>query len=199
MEDAMMVKTQLQMSNADVIFYPAFFSEIESDQLLESLIRQIAWTQETAKMFGRTIDIPRLTAWYGDEGKSYSYSGISNTAVAWTEDLLKIKTRIEPIADINFNSVLLNRYRSGNDSVSWHSDDEPELGANPVIGSVSFGQTRRFQFKHKKDSKLRQTIELTHGSFLLMRGATQHNWLHQIPKSEKPMDERINLTFRVIC
>ena len=194
-----MVKTQLQMSDADVIFYPAFFSEIESDQLLESLVRQIAWTQETAKMFGRTIDIPRLTAWYGDEGKSYSYSGISNTAVAWTEDLLKIKTRIEPIADNSFNSVLLNRYRSGNDSVSWHSDDEPELGTNPVIGSVSFGQTRRFQFKHKKDSKRRETIELTHGSFLLMRGATQHNWLHQIPKSKKPMAERINLTFRVIC
>ncbi len=142
--------------------------------------------------------MPRLTAWYGDEGRTYAYSGIVQTPIPWNDTLLTIKNRIEPLSNTIFNSVLLNRYRNGNDSVSWHSDDERELGKNPVIASVSFGQTRQFQFKNKHDSSRRMAIDLVDGSFLLMQGPTQHHWLHQIPKSKKEMKERINLTFRVI-
>jgi alkylated DNA repair dioxygenase AlkB len=109
-----------------------------------------------------------------------------------------MKARVEQVADVPFNSVLLNLYRDGRDSVAWHSDDEPELGENPVIASVSFGAERRFQFKHKHNPDLRQTIDLTHGSLLLMRGTTQHFWKHQIPKTQKPCGARINLTFRTI-
>ena len=112
--------------------------------------------------------------------------------------MLKIREKIEKISKIKFNSVLLNLYRSGSDSVSWHSDDEPELGKNPVIGSLSLGETRQFQMKHKFNRDLKQKILLQHGSFLLMRGKTQHHWLHQIPKRKNLKGERINLTFRVI-
>ena len=191
-------RIEFDLADADVVFFPSMFSTRESDVRFESLLLQIAWRQETVSMFGKPINVPRLTAWYGDEGKSYTYSGISQTPSPWTNELLEIKQRIEPIANTTFNSVLLNRYRTGSDSVSWHSDDEPELGVNPVIASVSFGQARRFHLKHKTDPKLRQAIELTHGSLLLMKGATQHNWLHQISKSKKSMGERLNLTFRVI-
>ncbi len=189
---------QLEMIDAEVFYFPYFFSNDESDRLFESLLAEIEWKQDKTKMFGKPINIPRLTAWYGDVDKDYTYSGITQTTLPWTACLLTIKKRIEPVSGVTFNSVLLNRYRDGSDSVSWHSDDEPELGENPVIGSVSLGQTRRFQLKHKKDSTLRETIELSHGSLLVMRGQTQHHWLHQIPKSKKKMSERINLTFRVI-
>ena len=112
--------------------------------------------------------------------------------------MLEIREKIEKISKSKFNSVLLNLYRSGSDSVSWHSDDEPELGKNPVIGSMSLGEEREFQMKHKYDRDLKQNILLQHGRFLLMKGKTQHNWLHQIPKSKSIKGERINLTFRVI-
>ena len=191
-------RVDLEMEDADVAFIPKFFSPDESNRFLESLFCGIKWKQETARMFGREIQIPRLTAWYGDPGKIYAYSGITHRPHPWTEDLREIKSRIEEVADCTFNSVLINRYRNGKDSVSWHSDDEPELGTNTVIGSVSFGETRRFQFKHKEDPSQRVTIDLVHGSFLLMKGPTQHFWLHQIPKSKNPIGERINLTFRVI-
>jgi len=194
---------RIELPDADVVLFPAFFSAAESDLLLDALTQKIAWKQEKVSMFGRTLDVPRLTAWYWEEGITYSYSGITHRALAWSADLLEIKARLERIAStpsssITFNSVLLNRYRDGSDSVSWHSDDERALGTNPVIASVSFGQPRRFQFKHKHDSQLRATVELTHGSLLLMRGATQHHWMHQIPKSKQRLGERINLTYRVI-
>ena len=139
-----------------------------------------------------------MTAWYGDAGKTYCYSGITVEPIPWTPLLLSIKTRVEAVANTTFNSVLLNYYRGEQDSVSWHSDDEPELGQNPVIASVSFGATRKFQFKHKTNPDLRAAIDLTPGSLLIMAGATQHFWKHQIPKTTKPVGARINLTFRVI-
>jgi alkylated DNA repair dioxygenase AlkB len=188
----------LPMPDAEVLFYREFYTASESDDLFEELTRTISWKQETIRIMGGTTPIPRLTAWYGDEGKLYSWSGITQHPHPWTPALLRMKERVEAAAAVRFYSVLLNLYRDGRDSVGWHSDDEPELGENPVIASVSLGAARSFQFKHKHNPALRHTIELTHGSLLLMRGATQHFWKHQIPKTAKPCGPRINLTFRVI-
>lgn len=186
------------LTQGELVYYPHFFSLAESDCYLEQLTSEIDWRHEPIKLYGREILQPRLTAWYGDAGKSYTYSGIEMQPQPWTAALLTIKQEIETIAGVIFNSVLLNLYRHGQDSVAWHSDDEPELGINPVIGSVSFGVTRKFQLRHKVQKELKQTIELSHGSFLLMKGTTQHHWQHQIPKTARVKDPRINLTFRVI-
>jgi alkylated DNA repair dioxygenase AlkB len=156
------------------------------------------WRQESFTLYGKTINFPRLTAWFGDEGTSYVYSGIRNIPLPWTPAILEVKAAIEPPSGVVFNSVLLNRYRTGRDSVSWHADDEPEFGENPVIASVSFGGTRTFQLKHKKRKDLKASVELTHGSLLIMRGGTQANWLHQVPKTGKHVEERLNLTFRMV-
>lgn len=190
--------TPLHLPDAEIVFYAAFFSADEADALFVRLRDEIAWTQETIGTPRGRVPLPRLTAWYGDEGTTYRYSGIVQQPLAWTPLLLEVKTRVEAAAETAFNSVLLNYYRDGRDSVAWHSDDEPELGQNPVIASVSFGAARQFQFKHKTQPEMRAAVELTHGSLLIMRGATQHHWLHRIPKTSKPLDGRINLTFRVI-
>ena len=188
----------LDLSEAEVILYPAFFSASEADCLLRELRDTTAWRQETFKLYGKDINFPRLTAWYGDEGSRYIYSGIKNVPLPWTPTILQVKQAVEPPSGVVFNSVLLNRYRNGKDSVSWHADDEPEFGERPVIASVSFGGTRTFQLRHKKRKELKASVELTHGSLLIMRGGTQANWLHQIPKTVKPAEERLNLTFRVV-
>jgi alkylated DNA repair dioxygenase AlkB len=188
----------LPMPDAEVTFYPEFFSADESSSLFQQLVDQIQWKQESARFGGKAVPLPRLTAWYGDEGKSYRYSGITVNPIPWTPLLLTIKERVEAASQVKFNSVLLNFYRGERDSVAWHSDDEAELGKNPVIASVSFGATRKFQFKHKTNTDHRLAVDLTPGSLLLMAGATQHFWKHQIPKTTKPVDPRINLTFRVI-
>lgn len=185
--------------DGDVVLYRNFFGTERNDRYLNRLLNETPWRQDHIQIYAKSIPLPRLTAWYGDPGRVYTYSGIQMEPLAWTPTLLEIKSRIDLLAEVEFNSVLLNLYRTGQDSVAWHSDDEPELGQNPVIGSVSFGATRRFSFKHRFD-KARKPIhtELTHGSFLLMRGTTQHDWFHQIPKTKKPVVERINLTFRVV-
>jgi alkylated DNA repair dioxygenase AlkB len=188
----------INIPDGDVSICLNLFSAQESDKFFEVLKNEIDWKQEQINFFGKTHDIPRLTAWYGDLGKSYSYAGISVEPSSWTDTLLQIKEKIESVSNVKFNSVLLNRYRSGNDGVSWHSDDEPELGVNPIIGSVSFGQSRPFHLKHKDLEGVKEKVTLEHGSYLLMKGETQHKWLHQIPKSKKEMGERINLTFRII-
>lgn len=190
--------TTLPMPDAEVLFYSAFFPVDAADATFARLRDEIAWTQQTIGTPAGRVPLPRLTAWYGDEGTTYRYSGIVQHPLAWTPLLTAIKTRVETAAETTFNSVLLNYYRDGRDSVSWHSDDEPELGQNPVIASVTFGAARQFQFKHKTQPQMRTTVELTHGSLLLMRGATQHHWLHRIPKTTQSLDGRINLTFRQI-
>lgn len=141
---------------------------------------------------------PRLTAWYGDAGKDYSYSGITMQPLAWTDTLMAIKQSADKVAGVSFNSALLNLYRDGKDSMGWHRDNEKELGTNPVIASVSFGAPRRFLLRHYTDKKLVREIVLTHGSLLLMRGETQHYWEHSIPKTAKPAGSRINITFRIV-
>ena len=178
------------------MFYPDFFPAIEADRLLGELRDTTAWRQDTITFFGKSVNVPRLTAWYGDEGTRYVYSGIENVPLPWTPALLDVKRAVEPPSGVVFNGVLLNRYRTGKDGVSWHADDEPEFGERPAIASVSFGGTRTFQLKHKTRKGLKAAIELTHGSLLLMRGDTQANWLHQVPKTARAVEERLNLTFR---
>jgi len=184
---------------ADLMDYRSgFFSKAESDRLIPLLKASIRWNQETIQMYGKLLNQPRLTAWYGDNSKTYAFSGKKYNPYPWTEELLFIKERVDAAAGITFNSVLLNLYRNGNDSVAWHADDEPELGINPIIASVSFGQARRFDVRHKTDKKQKHSVELENGSLLIMKGDLQHQWEHQVPKSTKALKERINLTFRVI-
>ena len=185
------------ITNGEYVYYPSFFSKVESDLYFKELTDNILWKQESMNMYGKRINFPRLTAWYGDNDKPYSFSGITLNPLPWSNDLLEIKNKIEPKAGSIFNSVLLNRYRNGNDSISWHTDAEPELGRNPIIASVNFGETRNFQLRHI-NTKEKIEIELIHGSLLIMQGELQHYWQHQIPKTTRKVKERINLTFRVI-
>jgi alkylated DNA repair dioxygenase AlkB len=188
---------RIDIPDADVMLFEDFFDASVSDVYFKELNDNAAWGQEKIKLYGKCISLPRLTAWYADQGKSYTYSSITVSPRPWMPILLEIKRTIESVSGVRFNSVLLNKYRDERDSVAWHSDDEPELGPEPVIGSVSLGQARVFQFKHKT-SGLREEIILVHGSYLLMQGATQHHWLHQIPKQNTACGSRINLTFRVV-
>ena len=148
-------------------------------------------------MYGKELPFPRLTAWYGDQDQTYTFSGITLQPHPWTPELLEIKKKLESRAGTSFNSVLLNRYRDGKDSISWHQDNEKELGKNPIIASVNFGATRTFQLRHIHTGE-KISIQLTHGSLVIMMGELQHFWKHQIPKTRKPVGERINLTFRTI-
>ncbi len=191
-------KTAVIDTDGEVIFYPNFFSTQESDRLFSDLYSSVKWKQDIIHFFGKKIPLPRLTGWYGDEGKSYIYSGIEQHPEPWTPALTLIKSKAEEISEVTFNSVLLNLYRDGKDSVSWHSDDESELGENPIIASISFGATRRFSLKHKISKDYKIDLDLPNGSLLLMKGETQHFWQHQIPKTSKSVPPRINLTFRVI-
>ncbi len=179
-----------------VIF--SFFNKADSDRLLNSLLHNINWKQDKMKFYGKEVNLPRLTAWYGDHNADYSYSGIEMKANPWTPELLEIKEKVETQSGIRFTSVLLNRYRNGNDSVSWHRDSEKVLRVNPVIASVSFGATRIFKFRHVNDHKLVREVPLHHGTFVLMKGETQHKWEHHIPKSKAVTSERISLTFRIL-
>jgi alkylated DNA repair dioxygenase AlkB len=185
------------IENGEYIFLPNYFNKPESDLFLNKLKDKIDWKQESMNMYGKQLNFPRLTSWYGDNDKPYSFSGIKLSPQPWNEELLEIKNKIEPKALVNFNSVLLNRYRNGNDSISWHTDAEKELGKNPIIASVNFGATRKFQLRHIH-TKEKLEIELTHGSLLIMQGELQHFWQHQVPKTKEIKGERINLTFRVI-
>ena len=188
------------LPDAEIRYFPTFFTPSKADFLLDQLLRTIEWKQNTIKMYGKENPVPRLEAWYGDKGKSYAYSGIKMEPRPWTDDLLFIKKSIEAKAGVIFNSVLINYYRNGQDRVAWHSDDEKELGRNPIIASVSLGAERNFKLRHKhyKSNDQKEQIILNHGSFLLMEGTTQHNWMHEIPRTAKPIGPRINLTFRII-
>ena len=193
-------KTELyELEDATLILIESFFTKEEADSMYEKLLKETAWKKSQITLYGKLHDTPRLTAWYGDKDKTYSFSGNTMNTLPWTPDLLFIKERVEKEAGVIFNSVLLNLYRTGKDSVGWHRDNEKEFGENPVIASVSFGETRPFQLRHKFKKELnRVTIPLTHGSLLIMKDKTQHLWEHQIPKTAKQVSPRINLTFRII-
>jgi alkylated DNA repair dioxygenase AlkB len=188
----------LNLPDAEIIYFPRFFDKKEADTLFAQLVNDIPWQQDEIRVFGKIHPQPRLTALFGNEGKSYSYSNIKMQPHPWNALLQKIKSSVESVSGTNFTTVLLNLYRDGKDSNGWHADNEKELGTNPVIASVSFGTERIFQLKHNMISNLKQNILLEHGSLLLMKGTTQHFWKHQIPKTSKIIGSRINLTFRVI-
>ncbi len=184
--------------NGEVFYYPNFFTPKESLNYFQILLNQTHWQQEPIKIFGKEVMQPRLTAWHGNAGMSYRYSGLTMKGHSWTPTLLEIKERLEAKASTTFNGVLLNLYRNERDSMGWHRDNEKELGKNPVIASVSFGATRRFLLRHREKKDLRVELELEDGSFLLMRGETQHFWQHSVPKETSAAGPRINLTFRFI-
>ena len=188
---------KVTIENGEYVFIPGFFNQPQSDQYFRTLKEKVLWKQESMNMYGKKVEFPRLVAWYGDDEMPYSFSGITLQPNPWIKELLEIKNRIEPLAKVSFNRVLLNLYRNGQDSVSWHSDAEPELGNNPSIASVSFGATRKFQLRHNT-TKEKIEIHLTHGSLLIMQGELQHYWQHQVPKAHEKIGERINLTFRVM-
>lgn len=189
---------ELDLPDSEIYYYPNFFSKEAADAFFEVFKKNISWQQDDIKVFGKIYAQPRLTALYGNNGRPYSYSNITMNPHEFTPQLLELKNKIEAKTEIQFTTCLLNLYRDGNDSNGWHADNEKELGLNPVIASMTLGQERFFHLKHRKDKTLKNKILLEHGSLLLMKGETQHHWLHQIPKTKKPIGERINLTFRVI-
>lgn len=187
------------VEDAYVELYENLFNKTEADTLMQNIVDDTKWRQDKIKIYGKEYNVPRLTALYGDNDKPYTYSGIRMQPEPWTETLAAIKQVVENMAETIFTSVLINYYRNGQDSMGWHRDNEKELGQNPVIASVSFGQTRPFHLRHKFRKDVQKLIiPLTHGSLLLMKGETQHFWEHQIPKSAKQLEQRINLTFRKI-
>lgn len=187
----------VKVKNGEYTYISNFFDKTESFKYFDQLLNNTLWKQEEMTIYGKTLKFPRLTAWYGDSDKPYTFSGITLNPNKWTNELMEIKNKIEPKCHVEFNSVLLNLYRDGNDSISWHTDAEKELGKNPVIASVNFGETRTFQLKHKTTNE-KVSIKLENGSLLIMAGELQHFWKHQIPKTKKQVGKRINLTFRVI-
>ena len=189
---------RLDLPDADITYLAGVFGPEDRERLLQELTATTAWRQDSITMYGKPSPIPRLQAWYGEPGRTYTYSGIEMAPQPWTPALLEVRAAAEREARVTFNSVLCNRYRDGRDSVAWHSDDEPELGVDPVIASVSFGAVRPFRFRHRLDPSLTAEVELASGSIVVMRGPTQACWRHQIPKTTRLVGERLNLTFRVI-
>jgi alkylated DNA repair dioxygenase AlkB len=174
-----------------------FYNQAEADSLFDKLLTDINWQKESIVIFNKRIEVPRLMCWYGDPVACYRYSGVDHKPNPWTHQLLEIKTQIEAQCQANFNSVLANLYCDGRDSMGCHSDNEKELGTNPVIASLSLGAERIFRMHHKK-SKRSLTIPLSHGDLLIMAGTCQHHWLHSVPKTKAFKTPRINLTFRKI-
>lgn len=193
----MLEKYLLDIEDGPFHLMEHFLSEQEADRLFEHLQKNTPWRKDTIKIFGKIYDVPRLQALYGDSDMNYTYSGISMDPLPWTNVLTDLKLKIESQSSFKFNVVLINYYRDGQDSNGWHSDDEPELGKYPKIASISLGESRVFQLRHKITKK-RNDIRLDNGSLLLMSGDAQSSWKHQIPKSTKVKGPRINLTFRRI-
>ncbi len=191
-------KIVFQVPDAHIEYYPNFFSEEQANVLFEKLLTETSWQQDNISVYGKTYPQPRLTALFGNEGKPYSYSNITMHPQPWNETLLQMKLKISEVTLCDFTTVLLNRYRNGQDSNGWHADNEKELGTNPAIASISLGAARAFHLQHNSIKEARLKLTLEHGSLLLMKGTTQHYWKHQIPKTAKTVDQRINLTFRTI-
>ena len=175
-----------------------FCDNAEGADWLTRLRNEVAWEQHRLRMFGRAIDAPRLSCWIGDPDAVYTYSRTRFVPHPWTPSLTALRERVESAASAHFNSVLANLYRDGNDAMGWHSDNEPELGRHPMIASLSFGAVRRFRLRHKRDPAQRTEIDLESGSLLLMAGPTQDNYRHDLPRTRRAVDARINLTFRWI-
>ncbi len=189
---------QLALEDGDLWIHERFFSSDQALVYLTALIDEIEWTQPMVRFGARTVPSPRLAAWHGDRDAVYTYSGITNRPSPWNSTLQEIRARLEDAVGSGFNSVLLNYYRSGQDSMGWHRDNERELGPEPLIASISLGENRRFLMRHEKDRTLRWSTELENGSALIMLGKTQTFWRHCLPKSKTRNNPRINLTFRQV-
>lgn len=212
----------LRIPHGELFYAEAFFSKKISDRSVEYLLenstfatdavdwrglapdefaavdfRNVRWKQDVIDLYGKKMPLPRITSWYGDEGKSYAYSGIRSHPNQWNIGLSYIKKQVERVAGLEFNSVLLNWYRDGDDYLNWHSDDEKDLGKNPTIASVNFGATRDFLIRDKEKST-KISVPLAHGTLLIMSGEMQHYWQHAVPKRKAVNRSRINLTFRNI-
>ncbi|MCD6061791.1 MAG: alkylated repair protein [Moraxellaceae bacterium] len=176
-----------------LLHVPQFFDTAAADHLFDWLRDHVPWEQLAVR--GRPF--PRMNAWYADPGLRWSYSGVTHRGEGWHPRLEVLRQELEVATGLRFNSLLLNRYRHGQDSIGYHADAEPELGRNPAVATLSLGETRRFLLRHPASGE-RRTYELGHGSLFLMAGSTQHHWLHALPKTEVPVGERISLTFRFL-
>jgi alkylated DNA repair dioxygenase AlkB len=189
----------VSLVDGDARLIPEFLTHPQSDAYLAELMEFVDWTCHVIRIRGRQVASPRLSAWYGDPDALYSYSGLSLEPRPWLPILLELKARIEALCGAPFNSVLLNLYRDGADSMGWHSDNERELGERPLIASLSLGATRRFRLRHRQRKEVEPVaIDLENGSLLIMQGDTQRYWKHQLPKSKRVAEPRVNLTFRNI-
>lgn len=188
----------LQLPDAEFVYFPNFFTKEQADLFFKVLLEDTPWQQDDILIFGKKIAQPRLTALYGNEGKTYGYSNIVMHPHPFNTTLTFIKEAIEQETQHLFTTVLLNLYRNEKDSNGWHADNEKELGRDPVIASLSLGEERVFQIKHNTNKEIKQNIILQHGSLLVMKNGAQMHYKHQIPKATKPKKERINLTFRKI-
>ncbi len=180
-----------------VNYYGKIMDSQEADEYYQILLDTIQWKNDEAVIFGKKIITKRKVAWYGDEDFSYTYSGATKEALAWTPALLELKEIVENSTGDTFNSCLLNLYHSGDEGMAYHSDGEKDLKKNGAIASMSFGAERKFVFKHKM-SKEKVEVFLEHGSLLVMKDQTQQHWLHRLPPTKKIFTPRINLTFRTI-
>ena len=186
------------LPDAQLTYLPSFLSKPEADSLYEVLFNQTNWQHYDITVFGKTYPQPRLTALYSVTNQPYSYSNITMHPSPLTDELKKLMSKVNDYTNHMFNTLLLNLYRDGSDSNGWHADNEKELGINPVIASLSLGVERPFHFKHRTLKEQRHKLLLQHGSLLIMSGAMQHHWLHQIAKTKKSIGPRINLTFRTL-
>ncbi|HEX4373376.1 MAG TPA: alpha-ketoglutarate-dependent dioxygenase AlkB [Puia sp.] len=183
---------------ADLIYIKNFIQEEESQSLLQKFIGDLPWQQTERILYGKKIITPRLTVWYGDTSANYSLSSDPSFPLPWTDELLDLKNRVVELSGVRFNTVLLNYYRNGNDSVAWHTDNDGIPGRNKTVASVSLGQTRRFDVRNYKDHSKKYSIMLESGSYLLMTGSFQDEWQHRVPKSATLPLPRVNLTFRLM-
>lgn len=188
----------LPLADADLAFDPHWLERGSAQTLFDELLATIPWEVHRIRLFGREVDSPRLSCWIGDPDAAYTYSGTRFVPRPWPQALLPVRERLSRESGVDFNSVLANLYRNGNDSMGWHSDSEAELGPQPTIASLSLGATRRFVLKQRRDPSVKLAVELPPGSLLLMRGYTQTNYKHALPRTAKPVGARINLTFRRI-
>jgi alkylated DNA repair dioxygenase AlkB len=191
-------KSRITSKDFEYSYYPDFLSSQASRKFQDAFLSKIRWRQENIKLFGKTVPQPRLIAWYGDPGIEYAYSGLKLKALPWSDELKQIRDQAQSAAQHRFNSVLMNLYRNGRDSMGWHSDDEPELGPDPVVASVSLGAERFLHFKSRSKPACRSKILLEDGSLLVMAAGHQCRWRHQLPQVRREIGVRINLTFRSI-
>lgn len=193
------MKDELEdLKDGKLRYYPEFLSKPEADRLFELLLKSDSWKQEPIKIFGKEMMQPRLTALFGMKNKTYTYSGLKMQPLPFPNFLSNLKEKCVQVCGTDFNICLANLYRDGQDSMGWHADNEKELGHKPLIASISLGEERMFHLKHMQDKTLKYKKRLQHGSLLIMEGSTQEFWKHQLPKTQRPVEPRINLTFRKI-